>query len=154
MNENLINKWNNKVSYNDEVYILGDFIWKNKNFCDIINMLKGRKYLILGNHDKIDFEKEKYFKEVTNYKELKYDHNIIILNHYFIPFYNHNLNENTFHLYGHSHKSLEFQKEEEIKKIFNIKNSYNVGACHLNYEPCTLEEIIKIYDKKEENVIE
>lgn len=148
MNEDLINKWNSKVNYNDEVYIVGDFIWKNKNYYDIIKSLKGKKHLILGNHDKRIPNERKYFESVDSYKELKLNGNTIILNHYFIPFYNHNIEDGSFHLYGHSHNSLEFQKEETIKNMFKIKNAYNVGACHLGYEPCTLDEIIKIYKER------
>lgn len=148
MDDKLIENWNKKVGYNDEVYIVGDFIWKNKYYNDIINNLNGYKFLIKGNHDRINAQYYKDFEWVENYKEVYYKTYTIILSHYFIPFFNNNQNKNFYHLYGHSHCSLEFQKEQEVKKIFNIQRAYNIGACHLNYEPCTLEEIIGIWEKR------
>ena len=52
MDKALIQKWNNKVSSQDEVYILGDFTMKGaENALACLYSLKGRKYLIRGNHD-------------------------------------------------------------------------------------------------------
>ena len=53
MNETIIENWNNVVTKNDDVYILGDMFWKNDLAEDIMSRLNGNKYLILGNHDRI-----------------------------------------------------------------------------------------------------
>lgn len=54
MNEDLIRRWNNKVSPGDIVYVLGDLIWKtyNKSAADLIKRLNGQIILIKGNHDR------------------------------------------------------------------------------------------------------
>lgn len=54
MNAQLIQKWNNKVSDEDTVYILGDFCFKmsKQDAIKILKQLKGKKVLIRGNHDK------------------------------------------------------------------------------------------------------
>ena len=54
MQNQLIQKWNNKVSNEDTVYILGDFCFKmsKQDAVQILNMLNGKKVLIKGNHDK------------------------------------------------------------------------------------------------------
>ena len=52
MNEKLIKNWNNRIKSEDEVYILGDFTMKGTEYAaDILSKLKGKKYLIKGNHD-------------------------------------------------------------------------------------------------------
>jgi calcineurin-like phosphoesterase family protein len=55
MHEIIISRWNNKVSDDDIVYILGDlgFVKRSGNIIsDVIERLNGRKILIRGNHDK------------------------------------------------------------------------------------------------------
>ncbi len=53
MDNTLINNWNSTVHENDEVYILGDFIYKSDKHCSYyLRQLAGKKHLIVGNHDK------------------------------------------------------------------------------------------------------
>ena len=52
MNEKLIECWNKTIQKNDEVYILGDVTMvRPGRATEIITRLKGRKYLLMGNHD-------------------------------------------------------------------------------------------------------
>ena len=61
MNEKLIEYWNKTVHANDEVYILGDVTMvRPGRATEIISQLKGRKYLLMGNHDY--FAREKQFE--------------------------------------------------------------------------------------------
>ena len=52
--------YRNKVVHaNDTVYILGDLIYKSdKSPSEYLSRLKGKKHLILGNHDKTWIEKD------------------------------------------------------------------------------------------------
>ena len=64
MNGGLISQWNKKVRKNDEVVILGDFsIDKGEKTNELLCRLNGRKYLIIGNHDRFlddkDFDKKR-----------------------------------------------------------------------------------------------
>lgn len=53
MNDTLIARWNDRVNHDDTVYVVGDmFLGKPEDAIDIIKSLKGRKVLILGNHDR------------------------------------------------------------------------------------------------------
>lgn len=53
MNEELIRRWNEKVGPNDVVFHLGDFSFGNRNrIKDAVSRLNGRKFLLLGNHDR------------------------------------------------------------------------------------------------------
>lgn len=50
MNEAMIENWNKVVGDSDIVYHLGD-VYFGKNTSNFMNRLKGRKRLVLGNHD-------------------------------------------------------------------------------------------------------
>jgi calcineurin-like phosphoesterase family protein len=52
MNEAIIHNWNDVVQNEDEVYHLGDFCFRGPNDAEaFVSRLKGKKYLIRGNHD-------------------------------------------------------------------------------------------------------
>lgn len=72
----LINLWNNTVAKCDNVYILGDFCLGNKERTEyILKKLKGKKFLIKGNHDKSCNGLENYFEWVGDIKEVKFTNN-------------------------------------------------------------------------------
>ena len=89
MQYELIKRWNNKVKSNDDhIYILGDFAFKGSNLSidhinEIVDNLKGKKHLIIGNHDQfinsIHF-KERLWEEVVPYKEIIDRSDIVIMN--------------------------------------------------------------------------
>ena len=51
MNEALIASWNARVCGNDTVYIVGDMFFRCNDAESILKRLKGKKRLIIGNHD-------------------------------------------------------------------------------------------------------
>ena len=51
MREVLIENWNAAISQDDEVFVLGDFAFKEYEFQNIMPRLNGRKWLVTGNHD-------------------------------------------------------------------------------------------------------
>lgn len=52
MDKALIKNWNDRVAYDDEVYILGDLTMKGADIASaLLYSLKGKKYLVRGNHD-------------------------------------------------------------------------------------------------------
>ncbi len=70
MNEYMIEQWNQKVRKNDEVVILGNFsIAKGEKTNELLQRLKGKKYLIVGNHDRFLNDKtfdRSLFKWITS----------------------------------------------------------------------------------------
>lgn len=61
MDAALINNWNAKVHRNDTVYIVGDFLFRAKRPAEgYLSSLKGKKHLIIGNHDKYWMKKINY----------------------------------------------------------------------------------------------
>lgn len=54
MNEYMIQKWNEVVKDNDYIYHLGDVTFRYDGvFNELMSRLKGKKRLIIGNHDKL-----------------------------------------------------------------------------------------------------
>ena len=70
MDAGLIQRWNDRVGSNDVVFHLGDFSFGSKGRVrDVVSKLNGRKFLLLGNHDReqrgwdwIDLGFERVFK--------------------------------------------------------------------------------------------
>ena len=154
MNETLITNWNSVVSKGDEVYILGDMFWKNEGATDILARLNGRKYLVLGNHDRLNADMNKHFEWVKEYVEIKYGDNHIILCHYPIPFFKNHTRDGYYHFYGHVHSSFEYNMAEhtrvEIERLYQLPcRMFNVGAMmpYINYTPRTFAEITNIREE-------
>ena len=162
MNEYIINKWNEKVTNKDSVYILGDFSNGNEIETEnILKRLKGHKILLLGNHDDVIRKNKKlfkYFEKIENYLEIEDDGSKIILSHYPILFYNKSKNDD-YMFYGHIHDVT--SDCQIMKKIENIIIEKSMGAhysskfvntyCEFSdYTPLTKSEWLEI-DKKQKS---
>jgi len=87
MDRALIDNWNSLVTDRDDIYILGDFMYKGKgkDANRIFSKLKGRKYLIKGNHEKYLNDPEfapEAFVWIKDYYVLKHEGRKIVLFHY------------------------------------------------------------------------
>lgn len=137
MNQVMIENWNKKVTNKDNVYILGDFAFADREkTLSILNQLNGNKFMIRGNHDRIlkHLEIRDKFIWVKDYYRLQLDDKTIILCHYPFAIWDKS-HYGSINLYGHVHNTSGLFKLSE--------NQYNVGVDINNFEPCTLEEIIK-----------
>lgn len=167
MNDYMIAKWNAKVRKNDEVIILGDFSYGNKEETrEVLNKLNGKLFLILGNHDRFDKEKEygaDRFEWIKPYAEMHDNRRKIVLCHYPIMFYNgqYKLDEagkpSTYMLYGHVHDSFDerllnhFINETRNSKRVNPDGKVRAIPCQMincfcmysDYTPLTLDEWIE-----------
>lgn len=70
MNEVMIERWNSVVKPSDKIYHLGDVFFGPKEWIESNwKRLNGRKRLIVGNHDDIDYiVKAKMFEKVTMWR--------------------------------------------------------------------------------------
>lgn len=173
MNEYMIQRWNQKVREKDEVVILGDFsVTDAKLTTDILNRLRGRKYLIIGNHDKFLEDKsfdQSLFEWIRPYAELKDNKRKIILSHYPIFCYNGQYQmgkdgkPKTYMLYGHVHNSYDeilvnqFQDITRSRRrmIFHAEEEQAIPCQMINcfcmlsdYQPLTLDEWIEVDEKR------
>jgi calcineurin-like phosphoesterase family protein len=165
----IINHWNSVVHNNDTTYILGDIgkLGNNKDnayVCSIISQLRGKKILIIGNHDEKELKDNRIkqlFTEIYDYKEIIDNFNgknyKLVLSHYPQIFWN-GQHKGWIHLYGHLHNSSEeqvYQKclqyvndyfaDRELKGYTDCPQAkaYNVGAMLQNYTPLALKEIMR-----------
>lgn len=149
--EMIIKRWNESVSKDDVVWILGDISWYSPTkTAEIFNQLNGTKNLCVGNHDKKlikNYKVRSLFKEVVDYKEMKINNTDVILCHYLMPCFNKHF-YGSYHLYGHVHSGFEWNMMEKVKSdmesLYDKKcNMYNVGCMmpYIDYSPKTLLEI-------------
>ena len=144
MDEYLIYKWNDKVGRKDEVFILGDFAFCNGRIANyLLDRLKGKKHLIIGNHDKYflkdrDFDPSK-FESISKYDTTHDNKRKICMFHYPIAVWD-GQNYGSLHFYGHVHSN----GETHHPLLLDLgENAFNVGCDVHNYEPVTLDELLK-----------
>lgn len=152
MKETLIENWNKAVKKNDEVYVLGDMFWHNEEAPAILERLKGKKCLVLGNHDRVNATMAKYFVWCDRRMEIIRDgDDKVVLCHFPIahwPGQDHM--PSTIHLYGHIHQGRDARPFELYTKMWEEQigipyMAANVGCMvdYMGYTPRRLEEIKK-----------
>lgn len=143
MNKTLVVNWNKVIKPKDEIYILGDLFLKGtgKEVNEVLRKLKGKKYLIKGNHEKyLDdpaFDKN-LFVWVKDYYTFKSNKQKFVLFHYPILEWE-GYYTGSILLYGHVHNN----NSEYFNKILGSK-AINVGADMTDYQPISLNEILEI----------
>ena len=146
MDEELIKRWNSKISKNDHVYHLGDFgLCKSYRMKDILDQLNGKIYLIRGNHEGAAQANPQRFEWIKDYFELSIPdadapngRQKIILLHYAMRVWRSSF-RGTWHLYGHSHGNLPDDP---------TSRSFDVGVdCH-DFYPLSYEEVKHIMLQK------
>lgn len=146
MNEVLIEKWNEKIGKNDQVYHLGDVgLTSPKKLEKILSRLNGKIFLIKGNHEKSAEKCEDRFEWIKHYYELTITDNsfdkgkqLLILFHYGMRVWN-SSHWGSYHLYGHSHGTL----PDNPNSL-----SFDIGVdCH-NFYPLSYQEVKEIMKSK------
>ena len=153
MNDAIIRNWNQVVSDDDLVFILGDIMLNDNELgCKFFNQLKGDKVIILGNHD-TDNRKELYrhLRGVNGLRSIKYADQIkyngynFYLSHYPTltsrPDIKRPLNKILINLCGHIHTKDRF---EDWDKGY-------IYHCELdahNMYPVLIDNIIKDIEEK------
>lgn len=151
--QEIITRWNKKVSKNDIVYVLGDIAEDSSPQCiNIFKELNGIKHFIIGNHDLLllkEIEKSGIFESIDYMKVIDDEGRKVCICHYPVMDWM-EFNRNGMLVYGHVHNKtiLNGEAYAEIKKYYLNKPAYNCGVDVTNYEPVTLNEMIAL---KEEN---
>ena len=146
MNVALIQNWNSCVNYDDEIYILGDFMFKDGiKANNLLQRLNGKKYLIKGNHDRF-IEEETFIKSnfewIKDYYVLNYQRTKIVLFHYPIVEWD-GYFKDTIHLHGHVHNCMRSADQQKRVSVLG-KKAVNVGVDVNNFKPISIEKIIKM----------
>jgi calcineurin-like phosphoesterase family protein len=145
--KHLILKWNEVVNKKDLVYILGDITMETPEYYPLLNNLKGRKKIILGNHD---LPKDvplllNYVDSVCgmmHYKKGLLTHAPIHPSE--ISFYDWNIHAHIHHVNNIHECKVPYRYGENLDLIDPqpTKHKYiNVDALLVDYQPKTLKEL-------------
>ena len=139
MNKELIANWNSCVQPNDEVFVLGDFVFGG-SFESIVFRLNGQIGLILGDHDRPAREIDRKVFILGKLYEFKAGSVSITLCHYALRTWPKS-HYNSWSLYGHSHGRLVPEGK-----------SLDVGVdVNSRFVPYSLAEIEKIMEGRPDN---
>ena len=152
MNAALIDNWNSVAAEDDLTWILGDFCAGGaERWRELLQSLKGKKALILGNHDNPAAAEaaRDLLENLAEYREITDRERKVVLCHYpMLHFHNHYFG--WYHLYGHLHGSYEWNMTERGKRLLrdlyvreDICRMANAGAMlpYMRYTPRTLDEL-------------
>ena len=149
MNETLIKNWNETVTNQDVIYVLGDFfLGTDEEFIyQTIKRLNGEIHLIYGNHDtpkKIELYKNTYGRIYCEgyATKIKYKKREFYLSHY--PTLTASLeqdpNRAVINLFGHTHSKDKFYEDRPYM--------YNVAVDANDNKPVEIEEILTAFNDK------
>ena len=134
MNETMIANWNARVQNDDDlVYVLGDFCsYRDERALAIFHRLRGRKILLIGNHDRenqtvLDLP----WEESADYIEVTVDHQRLVLQHYPLLTWN-KIGKNAIQFYGHMHGRLRGTDKQQ-----------DVGVDVFDFKPVTMQEVVR-----------
>lgn len=140
MNAALLANWNRRVKGNDTVYILGDLFYKCEDPEPILQQLKGKKRLILGNHDgswMTKLDASRYFESIDLMLETSVGNYSVTLCHYPLVTWKHE--QKAYMIHGHIHLDTSTDFWPLLRARERVLNA---GAEINAYRPVTLEELI------------
>jgi len=141
-NETLIENWNRRVHRDDTVYILGDLMFRN--ICppaDYLVRMKGKKHLIVGNHDRYWMKKlnlEEHFISVSSLLETSDGQHKLVLCHYPMMAWN-GAGRGTYLIHGHIHNN---RHSAYWPLLRSMEHALNAGVDINGFAPATFEELL------------
>ncbi len=107
MNAAMIERWNETVRPDDEVWHLGDFALRTAApaAAALLDALQGRKHLITGNNDPREIITLPGWSSVQTYAEIILEDRRLVLCHYAFRTWN-GMAKGALNLHGHSHGRL------------------------------------------------
>lgn len=143
MDETLVANWNNRVGNGDTVYFLGDLFFRaslNKVW-DILGRLKGKKHLILGNHDSSWMKGElasRHFVEVTHFLDVSVGGRHLVMCHY--PMVCWGDKGKSWMIHGHIHNN----RHSDYWPLLQARERVlNAGVEINGYAPVPFEELLE-----------
>ena len=141
MDRVILSNFNAAVHRNDTVYILGDICHHMKVDAanEMISGLNGKKYLLIGNHDK------KYdpalFCEIRDFMTISVNGQRFALMHYPMLSWPHK-SGGAIHLHGHIHA----REDYNLKNLMEGVRRYDVGVDANGFLPVSAQQIISFFD--------
>jgi calcineurin-like phosphoesterase family protein len=138
MDEVLIANWNMQVTNGDTVYIAGDLMFRIAGAPSAyLDRLKGKKHLIIGNHDSSWMKKaelSRYFESVAYMTVINNGKCRVTLCHYPMMTF-----DSSYLIYGHIHNNTNNNYWPLLK---TMENALNAGVEVNGYQPVSFEELI------------
>ena len=120
MNSEMIRMWNERVSPEDLVYILGDVAFMpTAEAVKTLKRLNGDKILIEGNHDRKALNDHVYrscFKEIHPYLTITHDKTRVVLFHYPIMEWD-QMHRGSVHFHGHVHGKVSGLEKFRVRDV-------------------------------------
>lgn len=141
MNEAMIMAWNRRVTGSDTVYILGDLFYRCPDPESILRQLKGRKRLIVGNHDSSwigDAELLRYFDDISNMQVITDGQRQLTLCHYPLLTWKHR--HSSYMIHGHLHANT---RDDFFPLIAARERMLNAGVDINDFQPVTFAELVE-----------
>lgn len=143
MDERLIQNWNRKVHRNDIVYVVGDFIFRSHRPAEeYLSILKGRKHLIVGNHDRSWMNKvdlTQWFESVSPLLYISDSGHPVTMCHYPMMTWP-GASRGGYMVYGHIHNNT---NADYWPFLAAREQMLNAGVDINLFEPVTLSEMIQ-----------
>ena len=149
----MIDKWNSTIGKKDIVYILGDFIFGSQESArKALQNLHGKKFLILGNHDKGVDKLENYFEQITQQKLVTFKKsNFDFLDEDFQVFMCHypmvtwaSKHYGVINAHGHCHGRLDDYNEASTE----LRVDVGIDGKLANFNFITLEQLYRYFKEK------
>lgn len=140
MDTAMIDLWNGRVHKNDTVYVLGDMFFRCDYAEEILRKLKGKKYLIAGNHDNSwlkKFDASRYFEDITKFLETSDGQHRLVLCHRPLVSWDHE--RRAYMVHGHIHNDT---RADFWPLLCGRERALNAGVDINGFQPVTLEELL------------
>jgi calcineurin-like phosphoesterase family protein len=141
MDEAIIARWNERVTEEDDVYIVGDFAYRNGYTADwYLRRLRGRKHLVCGNHDYLTQQNEKAMDLLASVEKMHYIQDAgrgVLLCHYPVAEW-YGKRYGGYHVHGHIHN----RRDDVYEFMSRYDRALNAGCMLTDYRPATLDELI------------
>jgi len=129
MDEEMVKRWNDRVSKKDKIYHCGDVVIARKSLA-ILDRLNGDKVLIKGNHDIFKLnDYTKHFRDIRGYHVMSG----LILSH--VPVHPDSIERFGCNVHGHLH-FRRVMKDDKIDPRY-----FNVSVECIDFAPISLEEL-------------
>ena len=131
MDAAMVERWNQTVAPDDEVWHLGDFALRTPptTAAELLRALNGRKHLVTGNNDPPEIIALPEWSSVQPYIEITVETHRLVLCHYALRTWN-GMAKGALNLHGHSHGRLK-----------PLPRQTDVGVDCWDFRPITVQQM-------------
>ena len=144
--EHLIREWNKTVNKRDTTYIIGDVTMEKAMNYYKLDLLHGRKIVVLGNHDR--HQDIKYLSQYVDGVAGAVDYKGFILTH--VPIHPNEVQFYRGNIHAHIHHENKLEEvvvsdkylDKGHKPASTLHKYFNVDAHLIGYQPKSIEDLL------------